>query len=88
MSKWTGDLTEDCFLQRYEYRAHVERMDRGVWWFAVDRVLFDNVEKGIFPGSVQIYNTANNETWVSLTTGKTARAAAEIVIELLKQKLI
>jgi len=37
---------------------------------------------------VQIYNTANNETWVSLTTGKTARAAAEIVIELLRQKLI
>jgi hypothetical protein len=63
-------------------------MDRGVWWFAVDRVLHDNVEKGIFPGSVQIYNCADNQTWVPLTTGKTARAAAEIVIELLRQKLI
>ena len=76
-TNWDGDLQDDCHLDRYGYHAHVECMGRGVWWFAVD--------KGKWPNATQIYNTADNETAVMLTTGKMARAAAECVIEALRQ---
>ena len=69
MSIWRGDLNDDCILDRYGYSAHVECMGRGDWWFAV------------YKGRQQVYNTADNETHVALTTGKTARAAAECVLE-------
>jgi hypothetical protein len=75
MSEWTGDLKDDCHLWRYEYRAHVECMGRGEWWFEVG--------KGTFPDYESLYNTADNETAVNLTTGKMARAAAECIIEYL-----
>lgn len=71
-SEWRGDLNDDCFLDRYGLSAHVECMARGVWWFCIDY------------GTEQIYNTADNETAVMLTTGKMARAAAECVMEALK----
>ncbi|MBU8921807.1 MAG: hypothetical protein KOO63_08305 [Bacteroidales bacterium] len=73
MNEWTGDLHDDCYLERYGYSAHVECMAKGVWWFAVD--------KGTWPESKLLYNTADNQTAVALTTGKMARAAAECVIE-------
>jgi len=75
MSKWTGDLKDDCFLSRYGYSAHVENMWKRHWWFAVGR--------GKFPNYEELYNTSNNKTAIVLTTGKMARAAAECVIELL-----
>lgn len=75
MSEWQGDLDDDCTLQRYGFNAHVESMDRGVWWFCVGR--------GDWPDYVELYNTAENLSVVRLTTGKMARAAAECVIELL-----
>ena len=76
VSDWTGDLEDDCTLRRYGMLAHVECMDRGWWWFAVGR--------GKFPDYVELYNTADNETVVRLTTGKMARAAAECVMEALR----
>lgn len=76
MSDWQGDLNDDCFLQRYGMFAHVEQMDRGVWWFAVSA--------GSALGSAELYNTADNFTSVRLTTGKMARAAAECVMEVLR----
>lgn len=72
---WTGDLDDDCHLERYGLHAHVEQMDRGIWWFAVGR--------GEFPTYEELYNHADMDTAIQLTTGKMARAAAECVIELL-----
>ena len=80
MSNWTGDLNDDCFLERYGFHAHVECMSRGVWWFAV--------EIGTWPDSEQIFNTSDNETAIKLTTGKMARAAAECVIEFSRSVLL
>jgi len=78
MSEWRGDLDDDCFLERYGMNAHVERMDKGHWWFAVSK----DTPNG--PGRfVDLYNTADNLEVVKLTTGKMARAAAECVLELL-----
>jgi len=76
VSDWTGDLEDDCHLERYGMSAHVECMDRGWWWFAVGR--------GEFPNYVELYNTADNEAVIKLTTGKMARAAAECVMEVLR----
>lgn len=69
MTGWQGDLNDDCILYRYGLYAHVECLARNHWWFAVGR--------GEFPNYVELYNTAENRTPVRLTTGKTARAAAE-----------
>lgn len=71
-SDWKGDLDDDCTLERYGMIAHVECMDRGVWWFGISR------------GKDELYNTSDNETHVSLTTGRMARAAAECVMEVLR----
>ena len=68
-TKWTGDLNDDCHLERYGLSAHVECMDKNHWWF------------GIYHGKNQVYNTADNRAVVNLTTGKMARAAAECVME-------
>lgn len=76
MSKWTGDMEDDCCLLRYGMMAHAEKMTRGFWWFAV-------YSDGGKIGSDDLYNTAENLIHVSLTTGKMARAAAECVVELL-----
>ena len=76
MSDWTGDLNDDCHLERYGLSAHVECMDRGWWWFAIYR--------GKWPAEECLYNTADNETVVRLTTGKMACAAAECVMEALR----
>jgi hypothetical protein len=78
MSKWQGDLDDDCTLHRYGLLAHVENLDRGVWWFSVSR--------GEFPNYVELYNTAENLTPVRLTTGKMARAAAECVMEFIEHQ--
>jgi len=51
-------------------------MDRGWWWFCITR--------GEFPNYVELYNTADNEAPIRLTTGKMARAAAECVMEALR----
>jgi hypothetical protein len=70
---WVGNLADDCFLERYGMHAHVEYMDRGIWWFAVYR------------GQECLYNTADNAAAVRLTNGKMARAAAECCMEVLRQ---
>jgi hypothetical protein len=69
MNEWTGDLKDDCHLDRYGYSAAVECMGRGDWWFA------------IYKGRKQIYNTADNHFSILLSTGKMARAAAECMLE-------
>lgn len=69
MSEWTGDLADDCLLYRYGMTAHVECMDRGHWWFAVYS------GKGEI-GCDDLFNTANQQTHIRLTSGKMARAAA------------
>ena len=74
---WQGDLDDDCWLIRYGMLAHVEAMDKGVWWFSISRHPWA-------PGQDDIYNTAENMTHVRLTTGKMARAAAECCMELLR----
>ena len=68
---WRGDLKDDCTLDRYGMTAHVECLDRGCWWFS------------IFRGKEELYNSAENQTPIFLTTGKMARAAAESCMELL-----
>lgn len=70
---WCGDLNDDCTLERYGMVAHVENLDRNIWWFA------------IHDGEKDLYNTADNHTPVRLTTGKMARAAAECCLELLRK---
>jgi len=75
---WTGDLNDDCQLERYGLKAHVECMDRGHWWFAIGR--------GELPNYEELYNTADNGNMVSLTTGKMARSAAECCMEILRRK--
>jgi len=70
MNEWTGDLRDDCHLERYGYSAHVECMNYGHWWFA------------IYKGREQIYNTADNQIVIRISTGKQARVAAECIIEL------
>ena len=78
MSRWTGDLADDCFLERYGMFAHVECMDRGIWWFSIS----DGKELG----SEELYNSSNMATSIRLKTGNEARAAAEHCMELLRQK--
>lgn len=73
---WTGDLDDDCTLRRYGMLAHVECLDRGWWWFAIYR--------GEWPDEVSLYNAADNEAVIRLTTGKMARAAAECVMEVFR----
>ena len=77
MGDWTGDLDDDCALERYGMAAHVECLDRGQWWVCIGR--------GEFPNYVELYNTADNATVVRLTTGKMARAAAECVMEAVRK---
>jgi hypothetical protein len=77
VSDWQGDLDDDCTLIRYGMMAHVEQMGRGRWWFAVYS------HEGRM-GCGDIYNTASNHTYVKLTTGKMARAAAECILEAFK----
>jgi hypothetical protein len=77
-SGWQGDLDDDCTLERYGMLAHVEAMDRNVWWFAISPLPW-------VPGRVDLFNTADNETHVKLTTGKMARATAECCMELLRR---
>ena len=79
MSNWKGDLDDDCSLVRYGMLAHVEKMDRGVWWFCV-------ANHPWVPGEADLYNTAENMTHVKLISGKMARAAAECCMELLRQR--
>ena len=70
---WTGDLADDCRLIRYGMEAHVECLNRGIWWFA------------IYDARNQLFNLADSEHAVSLTTGKMARAAAECCLEILRR---
>ena len=74
---WQGDLDDDCWLQRYGLFAHVEKMDRNWWWFAVSR--------GREIGAQQLYNHADRGTSVDLKSGDIARIAAECVMEALRQ---
>ncbi len=78
---WTGDLNDDCHLERYGMHAHVEKMDYGVWWFAISRDLPDPP-----PYFEDLYNSSEAHTAVQLTTGKMARAAAESCLEVLRQQ--
>lgn len=71
--EWKGDLDDDCSLERYGMTAHVECMDRGCWWF------------GIYRGGECLFNKGDAETYIALTTGKMARAAAECVMEALRK---
>ena len=73
---WTGDLNDDCYLNRYGMTAHVECMDRGIWWFAIG--------KGRFPNYQELYNSSDANTKLWITTGKMARTAAECCMELLR----
>jgi hypothetical protein len=77
MTDWTGDLDDDCTLERYGMHAHVECMHRGCWWFGVYR--------GEWPNETELCNTSDFDTPVRLTTGKMARAAAECVMEILRR---
>jgi hypothetical protein len=81
MSAWIGDLDDDCWLSRYGMNAHVEKMDRNIWWFSVGRTEM----VGQWAKHVELYNSANMQTSIRLLTGKQARAAAEHVMELLAQ---
>ena len=74
MVDWRGNLDDDCSLERYGMLAHVEKMDRGRWWFAISR------------GRKDLFNSADNETYVKLPTGDVARAAAESVMECLRKR--
>ncbi len=76
MNSWNGDLEDDCSLERYGMLAHVECMDKGYWWFGISAVPW-------VKGQNDLYNTADNQKVVRLTTGKMARAAAECCLELL-----
>jgi hypothetical protein len=76
-SDWEGDLDDDCWIDRYGMRACVEKSGRCDWWFAI----YSQPWKF---GDGDLYNTADNETPVRLTTGKMARAAAEIAMEVLR----
>lgn len=78
MTDWRGDLDDDCTLERYGYKAHVECMDKGHWWFAVG--------KGEWPNYTELYNHSDQRTVIRLTTGNMARAAAECIIELLARE--
>ncbi len=85
MSDWYSYLNDDCtlerggyILERYGYIAHVGCIGHKVWWFAVGR-------GNVWPGFAPVYNTADNEIHVALTTGKMARAAAECIIEFARQ---
>ena len=71
---WQGDLEDDCWLERYGLFAHVEKMDRKHWWFAVSR--------GREIGSESLYNHADQQTLVRLKSGEIARIAAECVMEV------
>lgn len=73
---WVGDLNDDCWLERYGMAAHVEKMDTNHWWFNVTRKWPDGR-----PGYDDIFNMADQQTHVPLTTGKMARRAAECVME-------
>lgn len=72
---WAGDLGDDCHLERYGLVAHVEQMDRNCWWFAV----YDGWEAG----RKQLFNSADQQTALPITSGAKARCAAECVMELL-----
>ncbi len=78
MNQWNGNLDDDCSLVRYGMIAHAEKIGRRRWYFSI----------GPHPWvpSVEFYNTADNMTHVTLTTGKMARAAAECCMELLRQR--
>jgi hypothetical protein len=77
-SGWTGDLNDDCWLERYGMFAHVECMDRGWWWFAI--------YEGEFPKHKTLFDITDNHAIIKLTTGKMARAAAECCLELLRER--
>lgn len=77
-AKWAGDLDDDCSLERYGMLAHVEKLDRFYWWFAIS-------ELPNAPGSRQLFNKSDSLANIKLTTGKMARAAAECVMESLQE---
>ena len=70
MSEWKGNLRDDCSLERYGCSAHVEMMDKGVWWFAVYR------NKKI------VFNSFESLQPIRLETGKQARLVAEFILEI------
>jgi len=74
-SDWKGNLNDDCTLERYGMLAHVEELDRNVWWFAVSAA---------GGNGDMLYNMADAKAQVRLTTAKMARAAAECVLEVLR----
>lgn len=75
--EWYGDMDDDCFLRRYGLFAHVEKMDRGHWWFAI------SVGDGTTIGARDIYNGADALAVIRLRDGDAARAAAEHCMELI-----
>jgi hypothetical protein len=77
-TNWRGDLNDDCTLERYGLFAHVERMDRKRWWFAV------------YPSrnGDALYNSADPQTAIRLRDGDAARAAAEHVMEVLNPQRV
>lgn len=79
--KWQGNLKDDCTLRRYGLLAHVECMGRGSWWFSISR-------EDAPLGEDDLYNTANNHSYVALSNGDMARAAAEIVMEVLAARAV
>lgn len=77
---WTGDLSDDCFLRRGDFLAHVEQMGRGHWWFCISDV---NA-----PGARDVYNSADCFHPLPLASGAKARCAAECMIDLLTYQRI
>lgn len=77
---WIGDLGDDCYLHRYGMFAHVEKMDRNVWWFCVG---VENPHKPP-PFYRVLYNSADRASNGNLTSGAQARRAAEEVMECLR----
>jgi hypothetical protein len=77
-TNWQGDLNDDCTLERYGLFAHVERMDRNRWWFAV------------YPSrnGDALYNSSDMQTAIRLRDGAAARAAAEHVMEVLNPQRV
>lgn len=58
-TRWTGDLDDDCRLRDGEWLAHVEKMSRRHWWFAVYGPGFElnaSEESGA-PGECLWFNT-------------------------------
>lgn len=54
--------------------ACVECMGRGSWWF------------GVYRDRTELFNSGEQQYPISLTTGKMARACAECVMEVLRER--